>query len=76
MSKQVVFELPDDFPEEQVDLLQGFIEFLTQRTQKQKGKEGKKQISIPTVKADVFLRHAGIISVGGDAVKDSEYYEQ
>lgn len=36
-------------------------------------KPKKKELKIPTylVKADVFLKHAGIVSVGGDAVKGS-----
>lgn len=38
----------------------------------------KKEVSIPIhpVKADVFLKHAGLVSVGGDAVAESGHYDE
>lgn len=41
-------------------------------------KPKKKELKIPIhlVKADVFLKHAGLISVGGDAVEESGHYDE
>jgi predicted DNA-binding antitoxin AbrB/MazE fold protein len=41
-------------------------------------KPKKKELKIPIhlVKADVFLKHAGLISVGGDAVEESDHYDE
>ena len=41
-------------------------------------KPRKKEVSIPIhpVKADVFLKQAGLVSVGGDAVAESGHYDE
>lgn len=61
-------------PLEKVEFLEGeeFTVIVPEVPEIPKKKESKKPVHL--VKADVFLKHAGLISVGGNAVEDSDCY--
>lgn len=63
-------------PLEKVEFLEGeeFTVIVPEVPEKPKKKELK--IPIRLVKADVFLKHTGLISVGGDAVEESDHYDE
>lgn len=60
-------------PLEKVGFLEG-EEFTVIVPEMPKKKASK--IPIHLVKADVFLKHAGLISIGGNAVEDSDRYDE
>jgi predicted DNA-binding antitoxin AbrB/MazE fold protein len=61
-------------PLEKLEFSEGeeFTVIIPKAPEKQKKKEVKAPIH-PT-EADVFLKHAGLVSVGGDAVAESRHY--
>ncbi len=63
-------------PLEKVEFLEGeeFTVIVPEVPEIPKKKELKTPIHL--VKADVFLKHAGLISIGGNAVEDSDRYDE
>ena len=66
-----------DLPKEQVNLVQELVRFLRGKLETREYEKDKKQkITVRSVKAETFLKCAGLVSVGGDAVKEAEYYDE
>ena len=64
-------------PLEKVDVAEGREIAVTIKKLGEK-EEVKKAVKIPLhlVRADTLLKYAGLVSIGGDAVKESEYYDE
>lgn len=65
-----------DLPEEQANLVQEFVEFLKRKLKVRPVDKEKAEEEIPLVKPELLLKYVGSISVGGDAVKEAEYYDE
>ncbi len=63
-------------PLEKVEFSEGeeFTVVVPDTHEKPKKKETK--ILLHPIKADVFLKYAGMVSIGGDAVKESGHYDE
>lgn len=63
-------------PLEKVEFSEGeeFTVIVPDASEKPKKKEA--EIPLYPIKADDFLKHAGLVSVGGDAVEESGHYDE